>query len=120
MVQVGYGYYGQCYELKRKKQADLLPNYNSKSPKQFEVQSTPNLAETYLDKRDSTDNLKSGIKKQKKIRNKNNNSQLSGDQGGLSKGGDFYAAVEGGTFEARNSYDQSLKEKMQKTRNQEV
>jgi hypothetical protein len=56
--------------------------------------------------------LKSGIKKQKKIRNKNNNSQLSGDQGGLSKGGDFYAAVEGGTFEARNSYDQSLKEKM--------
>ena len=27
MVQVGYGYYGQCYELKRKKQNELLPVY---------------------------------------------------------------------------------------------
>ena len=27
MVQVGYGYYGQCYELKRKKQNELLPIY---------------------------------------------------------------------------------------------
>ena len=25
MVQVGYNYYSQCYELKKKKQADMLP-----------------------------------------------------------------------------------------------
>ena len=25
MVQVGYNYYSQCYELKRKKQAEMFP-----------------------------------------------------------------------------------------------
>ena len=25
MVQVGYNYYSQCYELKKKKQGDMLP-----------------------------------------------------------------------------------------------
>ena len=55
MVQVGYGYYGQCYELKKKKQNDLLPNYkSSKSPNKLDMTSmlsSPGVAEIYLEQK---------------------------------------------------------------------
>ena len=38
MVQVGYSYYNQCYELKKKKQADMLPGMRDQQSKQ----SSPN------------------------------------------------------------------------------
>ena len=102
MVQVGYGYYGQSYELMRKKQADLLPNYKAKSPSRSDVkalQSNPGVAEIYLEQK--LEEKSQARKKKKKVR-QNNSTLESGQIGGLSSNGDFYAAVEGGSRESSN------------------
>ena len=71
MVQVGYGYYGQCYELKRKKQSDLLPNYNNKLPSKLDIttiqSSNPAVAEIYMYNKEKS---KSTINSKKKIKNR--------------------------------------------------
>lgn len=119
MVQVGYGYYGQSYELMRKKQADLLPNYKGKSPSRVDISTIqaadPGVAEIYLEKKLDE---KSRAKKKKKGR-QNKSTLEPGNSGGLSNNGDFYSAVEGGSREFRRFIDIE-KTIGKKTRNNDV
>lgn len=58
------------------------------------------MAETYLEQKLEE---KEKARKKKKMKNRTNNSTLdSGQNGGLSNNGDFYAAVEGGSIESSN------------------
>ena len=112
----------------RKKQADLLPNYKSKSPANRTdiktLSSNPGVAETYLEQKIEE---KDKARKKKKMKNRaQNNSTLdSGHNGGLSSNGDFYAAVEGGSVESSNksfidiskTTNRTVKKAAKKTRN---